>query len=271
MTIPPHLTADARPPVPEKKEPSAVNKSFKEMFPEMYQDMLKLLNDPGSVNVAFIFTIHNCQRKVALWANRTLLDKHPRFKELFGTEDKSTALIPIEGISLTTFCILLKYLYTQDIDLSVDPSQYLMCDMDQFKDERSMDSLSSTEVLNKALKEHNAAQFYATWNVKDKVTWSDLFLAADRFEISKLRKQCLDNLLASVDEDNAMEILFGVGMCFKEEIRDPIMEYIADRLESDFSLKTRDPFKRFADHKGCHEVMLELMRLQSRSKTQSCG
>lgn len=37
----------------------------------------------------------------------------------------------------------------------------------------------------------------------DKVTRSDPSLAADRFEIANLRKQCLDNLLASVDESNA--------------------------------------------------------------------
>ncbi|KAF9366596.1 hypothetical protein BGX34_000616 [Mortierella sp. NVP85] len=239
--------------------------SFKRMFPELHQTMLRLLKDPASVNVAFVFTIHNCQRKVALWANRTILDKHLRLQELFSAASHKPTMIPIEGISLTTFCVLLKYLYTEDLDLTVDPSQYLMCDMDQFKDERSVDSISSSEVLNKTLKEYNAAQFYATWNVKDKVTWSDLFLAADRFEITDLRKQCLDNLLVSVDKSNAMEILFGVGMCFRKEIREPVMKFISEHLDDVFSLETQDPFKRFADHEGCHEVMLELLRL-SRAK-----
>jgi len=239
--------------------------SFKRMFPELHQTMLRLLKDPASVNVAFVFTIHNCQRKVTLWANRTILDKHLRLQELFSAASYKPTMIPIEGISLTTFCVLLKYLYTEDLDLTVDPSQYLMCDMDQLKDERSMDSISSSEVLNKTLKEYNAAQFYATWNVKDKVTWSDLFLAADRFEITNLRKQCLDNLLASVDKSNAMEILFGVGMCFRKEIREPVMKFISEHLDDVFSLETQDPFKRFADHEGCHEVMLELLRL-SRAK-----
>ncbi|KAF9366595.1 hypothetical protein BGX34_000615 [Mortierella sp. NVP85] len=258
---------------PEKSGVAA--KPFKEMFPDMYQDMIKLLKDPGSVNVSFVFTIHNCRRKVALWAHRTLLDKYPRFQELFDAfcpkTDQNDAsnnrlvLVPIEGISLTTFCVLLKYLYTQDLDLVVDPSQFLMCDMDQVKDKRSTDSISPIAVLNKSLISHNTAQFYATWNVKDKVTWSDLFIAADRFEIAKLRKKCLDSLLASLDESNAVEIVFGVGMCFKEEIQAPVIKYIAEHLEDVFSLRTKDPFKHFKDHEGYPDVMLELLR-ESRTK-----
>ncbi|KAF9366594.1 hypothetical protein BGX34_000614 [Mortierella sp. NVP85] len=247
--------------IPERKGPSPVSKSFKEMFPERYQDMLNLLKDPGSVNIAFLFTIYNCQRKVALWANRTILDKHLRLQELLGTADHTPAMIPIQGISLTTFCVLLKYLYTGDLGLDVDPSQFLMCDMDQLKDDPFMNLIGSTAVLNKSLEEYNAAQFYATWNVKDKVTWSDLFLAADRFEITELREQCLDNLLASVNENNAMEILFGVGTCFRDEVYNPIMKYILSHLGDTFAIQTQDPFKRFADHAQCHEVMLELLRL----------
>ncbi|KAG0004885.1 hypothetical protein BGZ65_012467 [Modicella reniformis] len=238
------------------------DKSFKKMFPERYHDILRLLNDPGSVNVSFEFTIHSCQRKVALWAHRALLSKYPRFRELFeaNTADVALVSVPIEGIPLTAFCVLLKYLYTEDLDLVVDPTQYLLCDMDLLQDKTEKDSASSLVVLNNALKENNAAQFYATWNVKDKVTWSDLFLAADRFEIADLREQCLENLLASVNNDNAMEILFGVGTRFKEEIHNPVMKYISGNLRN-FSIKSQDPFKRFADHERCHEVMLELLRL----------
>ncbi|KAF9936492.1 hypothetical protein BGZ65_002332, partial [Modicella reniformis] len=114
-----------------KPSVASVNiKSFKEMFPEKYQDTLKFLKDPKSVNTGFLFTIHSCQRKIALWAHSTLLDKYPRFQELFEKMNSRLLLIPIEGISLTTFCVMLKYLYTEDLDLSVDPTQYLMCDMD---------------------------------------------------------------------------------------------------------------------------------------------
>ncbi|KAG0004888.1 hypothetical protein BGZ65_012470 [Modicella reniformis] len=235
-------------------------KSVKEMFPDKYQDMLKLLSDSGSVNVAFVFTIHNCQRKVALWAHRRLLDKYPRFRELFNDQDNRPVLIPIRGISLTAFCVMLKCLYTEDLDLDVDPSQYSLYDIDHLQGE-TLDSTPSLAVPNKILEENKATQFFATWNVKYKVTWSDLFLAADRFEIADLRKQCLDKLVSSVDKNNAMEILFGIGTCFKEEIRNPIMKYISKHLSDVFSIQTHDPFKRFADHEGYHEVMLELLRM----------
>jgi len=199
---------------------------FKAIFPNKYQDMLKFLCDSESTNVAFVFTIHSCQRKVALWAHRTLLDKYPRFQELFNASPQKAdqnnsssnrpVLVAIDGISLATFCILLKYIYTEDLDLKVEPSHFLLCDMDQ--ENTSRGPVSSIAGLNKILEEHNAAQFYATWNIKDKVAWSDLFLAADRFEITELRKRCLENLLASVDDGNAIEILFGVGMRFKDEL-----------------------------------------------------
>ncbi|KAG0004886.1 hypothetical protein BGZ65_012468 [Modicella reniformis] len=239
-----------------------LNKSLKDMFPDVYEGMLRLLCDPGSANTAFVFTIHSSQRRGALLAHRTLLDRHPRFHELFeafhqrfdernGFANNRMALISIEGISLTTFCILLKYIYTKDLDLVVDPTQFLICDMDHLQREASKDF--SLAVLNKTLWGYNAALFYATWNDKDGVTWSDLFLAADRFEIAELRKQCLKNLLASVDESNAMDILFGVGTQFKEEIGEPVMIYISEHLDDVFSLQTQDPFKRFENREGCHE------------------
>ncbi|KAF9952458.1 hypothetical protein BGZ65_005247, partial [Modicella reniformis] len=83
-------------------------------------------------------------------------------------------LAQMDTSSLATFCVLLKYLYTKDLDFAVDPTQYLMCDMDHLRDETSMDLTSALAVLNKTLEEHNAAKFYAIWNIKDKVTSSSL-------------------------------------------------------------------------------------------------
>ncbi|KAG0239051.1 hypothetical protein BGX31_003069 [Mortierella sp. GBA43] len=272
-TLPATLTKNNsnRPTAPVKK-PIGSEKSLKDLFPHIHQRMLRLLRDPSSVNVAFIFTIHSCQRSVALWANHTFLDKYPRFQELLDDTEERPTLILIEGISLTTFCVMLKYLYTEDLDLdNIDPDEFLMCDADHLQEELLLSSpsapSSSLAVLNKSLREHNEAQFYTTWNTKDKVSWSDLFLAADRFEVDGLREQCLENLLTSVDESNAMEILFGVGTCF-QEIRQPVMNYISDHLEDIFSIQTSDPFKRFSSHEGYHEVMLELLRLQSRCKVR---
>ncbi|KAF9937422.1 hypothetical protein BGZ65_001513, partial [Modicella reniformis] len=168
---------------------------------------------------------------------------------------------PIEGISLITFCVLLKYLYTKDLDLAVDPTQYLMCDMDHLTHESLTTSTSLADVLDNAHKEYNTAQFQVTWNDKDKVTLLDLFLAADRFEIADLRKQCLKGVLASVDKNNASEILFEVGTRFKEENRGPVMEYISEHLDNAFLIQMQDLFKRFAEHEECHETMLELLRL----------
>ncbi|KAI8599687.1 hypothetical protein EDD21DRAFT_153607 [Dissophora ornata] len=247
------------------RTPSTVSggKSFKELFPERYQDMLALLSDAGSVNAAFMFTIHNCARDVTFWIHRVMLNKYPRLQQLFA--DPAKVIIPVEGISLATLCVLMKYIYTEDLDLTLDPSQFLICDMEHLPPSSSMSSsTASSAVLTKALKEYNAAQFYASWGVKDKVSWLDLFLAADRFQIEKLREQCLQNLLASVDKNSAIEILFGIGTCFKEEIREPIVEYISRHLDSVFSLHDKDPFKRFADHADCHSVMLELLRLENK-------
>jgi len=172
------------------------------MFPDMYQRMLGLLKDPGLANVVFVFNIHSCQRRVALWANSTVLDKHSRLQELFGVADYNPVTIPIEGISLTTFYILLKYLYMEDLQLDIDPSEFLICDVDPLPQgaSRTLLSSSSTPVLNRSLKKH------ATWSIKDKATWSDLFLAADRFGIADLRKRCLENLLEGC-HDVMMELL----------------------------------------------------------------
>ncbi|KAF9916646.1 hypothetical protein BGZ65_000201, partial [Modicella reniformis] len=68
--------------------------------------------------------------------------------------------------------------------------------------------------------------------------------------------------------NNAMEILFGVGTRFKEEIHNPVMKYISKNLDDVFSIKTQDPFKRFENHEGCYEIMLEMLRL-SRSDSQN--
>ncbi|KAF9952457.1 hypothetical protein BGZ65_005246 [Modicella reniformis] len=204
-------TAIVVPEDPENKRNSS-GKSFKEMFPDMYQDTLKLLKDPRSVNVAFVFTVHSCHREIGLWAHRTHLDKYPGF-----------AIFWIV-ISLSTFCVLLKYIYTKDLDLAVDPTQYLICDMKDIQHETSKDPASSLVELNKSLDECSATKLYEMWDIEDKVTWTDLFLAADRFKIVELCEQCLEDVLASVEKDNALELLFRVGSRFKEQIRDPIMK-----------------------------------------------
>ncbi|KAG0357417.1 hypothetical protein BGZ54_000339 [Gamsiella multidivaricata] len=246
-------------------------KSLKELSPEKYQDLLALLCDFRTVDVAFVFTIYECNARVALWAHRVMLDRHPRFRELFKSHQDSVSadgplMVLVEGIALTTFCALLKYLYTDDLGLTIDPEQFLVCSMGDLEEVHSSgDKHVASAVLTKTLRELNASQFHASWEVKDKVTWADLFLAADRFEIPKLRQQCLKNLLGSVEKSNAMEILFGVGQHFKAEIRDPVMKYISEHLDDVFSIQTEDPFKRFSGYAGYHEMMLELLRV-SRSK-----
>ncbi|KAF9973856.1 hypothetical protein BGZ65_009028 [Modicella reniformis] len=181
-------------------KPSVTNKSFKEIFPEKYQDTLKFLKDPKSVNTGFLFTIHSCQRKIALWTHSRLLDKYPHFQELFEKVYSRLVLIPIKDISLATFCVLLKYLYTEDLDLVVDPTQYLLCDMNHLQNKTSMDSASS-------------------------------------LAIADLRKQCLENLLASVNNDNAIEILFRLGKRFKEEVGDSVIKYISEHSNDILALQ----------------------------------
>ncbi|KAG0355844.1 hypothetical protein BGZ54_000947 [Gamsiella multidivaricata] len=243
---------------------ACAEQSFRDLCPEKYEDMLTFLRDPESVNTAFVFTIHSCSIRIALWAHCAILKKYPAFQELLTSHRSANTValsygpivVPVEGISLTTFCVLLKYIYTEDIDLAVDDSQFLMSDMGP------SDTPSDATVLNNALRERNASQFYASWEAKDKVTWVDLFLAADRFGVQKLRQHSLKSLLVSVDKHNAMEMLFGVGPHFKTEVRDPVMKYISEHLDDVFSVQTEDPFKRYADHENCHEVMLELLRLE---------
>lgn len=80
---------------------------------------------------------------------------------------------------MTTFCALLKYVY---VELNVVSSQYLICDMDCLKVEPSIG------LLNESLKDNNPGQLHDKDKDKDKVTWPDILLAADRFEITGLRK-----------------------------------------------------------------------------------
>ncbi|KAF9113620.1 hypothetical protein BGX27_001154 [Mortierella sp. AM989] len=244
-------------------------KTFKDLYPEKYGLMLGLLSDLDSVNVVFVFTINDCERQVGLWAHRIMFTKYPRFQELFKTHCyreeanlPTPIMVPVEGISVTTFCVLLKYIYTDELELVIDPSHFLLCDMEQYMSPPTGVPPTLPEFLNNSLKNRNASRFYASWDTKDKVTWSDLFLAADRFEVAKPREECLKKLLASVNKDNAMEILFGVGMHFREEIHDPVVNYISDHLNNFDLTGSEDPFKRFASHEGCHEVMLKLLKME---------
>ncbi|KAI1313811.1 hypothetical protein EDD11_002518 [Mortierella claussenii] len=203
-----------------------------------YKGMLaSLLKDRTTVNVEFSFDTHRCGQRVRVGAHRVILERYRGFYELFQMppykdnstrnndddntviNELATAVVPLEGVSPMAFCVLLKFVYTGDLDLSFDANQFVV---------RSMDQPCSPPIASAM---SNATLFYAQWNTKVSVIWGELLMAADRFKVVDMRQRCLNNLLALLDKGNAMEIFFHVGVLFKDEIGDPVKKYILTHLE----------------------------------------
>ncbi|ORZ09067.1 hypothetical protein BCR41DRAFT_372977 [Lobosporangium transversale] len=252
--------------------------------------MLTLLKDLTTVDLCFSFPSDKSCSNFGLWAHQTILKRYKPLAEFINSppakESKERKIVRFKGdksrdssrssdsysgesdegdeseyeedddrcclliddeFMMATICALLMYVYTGDIELSVDTSKFAI---------KQSEGDGSTSGQGKNSTRHPLG-LDSGWRFKD-VTWMDLLKAADYYGVTDLQARCEEEVIASINESNALDILFNVGQKYKD-IKLEAIDYIANMMGSLFN-QERDPFAPYKDHPSCYELMVEVMR-----------
>ncbi|KAG0303199.1 hypothetical protein BGZ98_006901 [Dissophora globulifera] len=230
--------------------------------------MQALLKDPYSVDIRFVFNTDESCSSVGLWAHRSLLSRYKPFADLIrdassesvapasSCKDSQSVIntemvtIPLSDISPGTLCVLLRYIYTGEINRTVDTSLHAI-------------SMTESALVMKGIS-GRPARFVrwspmdkdSPWRLKD-VTWEELLRASGRFGVLDLQQHCEDAVIASMDTSNAVEVLFTIGSTF-DKVRDAAMDFIVDKMGS-VVLKDKKPFAAYKNHPDAFEFLVELL------------
>ncbi|KAG0352422.1 hypothetical protein BC939DRAFT_464462 [Gamsiella multidivaricata] len=244
-------------------------------------EMMKvLLKDMHSVDTCFIFDAEKDKTRLnaGLWAHRAVLSRYEQFakriledakeKDLSDEEGSSadeirddlgsTVLtVPVHKFSLASFCVMLRYIYTGDIERSPDTSQHAIC-------------TTESHLVYRTFRGAKAEQESISWNPLDadspwklkEVDWDELLVLADYYGVADLRAYSELAVVDKLDKHNAVQTLFTVGSKF-EKVKESALDFLANNM-SELMLENKDPFSSFQYHPDCYSNLVELMRRKSK-------
>ncbi|KAF9344643.1 hypothetical protein BGX34_005465 [Mortierella sp. NVP85] len=258
--------------------------------------LLSLLKDVHSVDVCFVFTSDHSYPKVGLWAHRAVLSKIKVFEELIleatkaleatkesqatksasserdqesadtshqqtgkekTPEEPSILTIQVDKFPLATMCSLLYYIYSGEVQLSIPSSQFAISKAE------SAIVLYDTNGKTRESIRWDPLSADSAWKLKD-VSWEELGLAAEHYGLAELRTLCEKEIIEVMDETNAIDILFNVGYHI-EAVKKKALSFIVEHMES-LSVGNSNPFERFRDHPGCHDMLVEVILAKTAKK-----
>jgi hypothetical protein len=149
-------------------------------------------------------------------------------------------LVKIGNISLATFCALLYYLYTGEIDLEPVTSRFAMFRFPSRCNNRVPLWIDQPLVLE--------------------TTWEELLKASTLFEIPDLQTLCRENAITWINKDNAIMTLFGESAKNNPRVKKMALTIAVQNMDAIFASE-KDPFVVYKDHPDYHEVLMEVMRL----------
>lgn len=171
--------------------------------------------------------------------------------------DSRAIMIKVDKFPLSTFCVLLYYIYMDEIDLSVDISRFVISISDG-------GSLVWRDSDGK-IREHHPSICWppldqgSPWKLKD-VAWDELLEAAEVYGVPELRSHCLTGALNGLNEQNAVRSVFSCDA----DVKRMAMRYIIERMEVFFEKGKPDPFLAYKDHPDCHEALVELIQMKAK-------
>ncbi|KAG0313249.1 hypothetical protein BGZ99_009009 [Dissophora globulifera] len=230
--------------------------------------MQALLKDPYSVDIRFVFNTDESYSNIGLWAHRSLLSRYKPFADLirdaFSESVAPTSscnisqsiinaemlTIPLHDISPATLCVLLRYIYTGEINRTVDTTLHVISMTDSALVMKGISGRPARIVRWSPMDKDSP------WRLKD-VTWEELLRASGRFGVLDLQQHCEDAVIASIDTSNAVEVLFSIGGSF-DKVKDSAMDFIVDKMG--VVLEGEDPFAAYKSHPDAFEFLVELLR-----------
>lgn len=253
--------------------------------------MKDLLKDTHSVDACLIVSDPCLNMELGLWAHRAILGRYRRFLERTEADSEripsvrvkaepgdeeyltsSTSLRPfhryhddsspvvticVKRHSLATLCVLLRYIYTEELELTADRSMHVIHKTLRFLSTGSNFGVQRDE----ALVDWTPLDSCAVWQRKE-VTWQELLVAVDYYGVVKLQALCEDAIIDSFQEDNVVDILFLIGCSF-EIIKEAALDFIADHL-LELKVEDKDIFKSYKEHPQCHDMWHDVVRRKVR-------
>ncbi|KAG0274183.1 hypothetical protein BGZ96_004442 [Linnemannia gamsii] len=161
----------------------------------------------------------------------------------------STLTLVIEKHSLATFCSLLRFVYTGQLDYSNRYSDFVfsinMSSSSPFLQSRDFSSIRWTRLPDEK----------CVWTVAKE---EQLMLCAHEFGIDDLEAGCRARMELSMSETNIGHILFDVVPVYPK-IKTHAMMYVVRNKEMLFA-SGKDLFEQFRTYPQCHSVMLEIFQ-----------
>ncbi|KAF8917740.1 hypothetical protein BGZ58_005027, partial [Dissophora ornata] len=169
----------------------------------------------------------------------------------------SIITIPVENFSLATFCVMLRYIYTGEIDLSADTALHAISTTESTLVLQNITSRSREFVR------WNPLDMDSPWKFKD-VTWEELLLASHAYGVTDLQACCEEAVISAMNASNAVKRLFDLGSHF-EAVQESALAFIVNNMDAMLD-SSKGPFAPYKNHPDFYEYAIELMR----RKTARC-
>ncbi|KAF9174453.1 hypothetical protein BGX21_000467 [Mortierella sp. AD011] len=235
-----------------------------------------LLKDIYSVDVCFVFDFDKSCSNVGLWAHRAVLSRYKGFGNVIHTacRDMSSSsedpasdslpspataqddgglgplLISVEQFTMATLCVLLRYVYTGQVELSAET------------DKHAISMTESTFILQSIMSRRKESVRWhpldtnSRWKFKD-VTWEELLLASDYYGVMDLKSRCEKEVISAIDRSTVVKTLFTIGDSFPE-VKESALDFIIQNMALIFP-KGKDPFTKYKRHPMCHELLIDII------------
>ncbi|KAF9401824.1 hypothetical protein BGX21_000462 [Mortierella sp. AD011] len=251
-----------------------------------HEIMLILLRDIHSVDVCLVAESDKTCSNVGLWAHRAILSRYKGFenaiqtackglsstsedmaKLTIGDGDSSSSttvqgddilgplLIPVEKFTLATLCVLLRYVYTGQINLSAETNKHAIS-----MTESTLTLEGITSRRKESVRWHPLGTD-SSWKFKD-VTWEELLVASDYYGVMDLKTQCENKVITAMNQSSVVETLFTIGCSF-DKIKESALDYIVSNMATLFA-EDKDSFAQFKDHPRCYEMLVEVIRRKAK-------
>ncbi|KAF9326814.1 hypothetical protein BG006_009800 [Podila minutissima] len=203
--------------------PPPKNVQLEKIFTDCtYHDVFFVFDDPLTLSS----TEPGTPTTSAVGAHKLVLSQWPyfqmTFKSGFSEGGPGEKRIQVKETKAATFKLLLRYLYTESLPQGAQPKT------------------AYTDVLMSA----------------EEVSWEDLYLVADRYEIDGLRQSALGHLLPGSSSESVISFLFRTAYLFKE-LREPVVKYVARTCGAEISKKAVQ--QEYADHPERAELFGEII------------
>ncbi|KAF9313518.1 hypothetical protein BG003_005092 [Podila horticola] len=245
--------------------------------PRYHRTIASLMRDIRTMDIALTFGINGGARNVALWAHRSVLEQEPglakllnKLKDIEGPSAGSLADAGVQSYHVTeypldAYCALIRFLYSGKIEVQVDLNDFaigsppnnpftLLC-----KERPVVDGLFSSTASTGSDPLLDTKAVVATPKERS-TTFGELFQLADCYEVQDLRGHCRTRIIESMNETNAMSILFGFAYRF-EDLKTVVLKFVVDHLNKMYA-GDKDPFEDYKEHPERSTLLADMLKLK---------